>query len=220
MRRRFRIRDNEETWNDFATEHRNRVDSPGGEVLCFSGDAWLSLLALDSSSVSSSNLRMVWLQSLQKFLTFSFGTPRGNTRLWNTLFSYICAPLHYVYDRSSHKDFSGILHQSFPFAYTTSRARGSVGNTDYASVVLCRNTIELHIDFPTCENSYIEFLEVFLFFPCNNSRAQFYSFTVVLCKPWPEFNTSSKNYLRQHYITTAQCKFCSSLSLAVVINCH
>ena len=115
----------------------------------------LIFLALDSSSVSSSNLRMVWLQSLQKFLTFSFGTPRGNTRLWNTLFSYICAPLHYVYDRSSHKDFSGILHQSFPFAYTTSRARGSVGNTDYASVVLCRNTIELHIDFPTCENSYI-----------------------------------------------------------------
>lgn len=143
--------------------------------------AYTLIFGSGSSSASSSNLRMVLLQSLQKFLTFSFGMPKGNMWLWNTLFSYICAPLHYVYDRSSHKDFSDISHQSFPFAYTTSQAQGSVATQimlqfKFAEIQLSYTFIFHHVK--TLRGDFFSPVISLVFF-------QSFSFTVVLCKPWP-----------------------------------
>lgn len=82
--------DKDETWNDFT--HWNKKKMPGRKELCYSRDAWLHLVfGSRSSSISCSNVSLMWLQTLQKFHTLSSGMPKGDTWLWNTLFFVKCA---------------------------------------------------------------------------------------------------------------------------------
>lgn len=107
--------------------------------LCYCRDVYLCFVGSRSSSISSSNLSKVWLQSLEKFLTFSSGMPKGDTWLWNTLFLFqMCSStlvIVHVDDRSQ----PWWLRWNFTplsFLYTLITGKGSTCNQKFVSVVI------------------------------------------------------------------------------------
>lgn len=133
----FRTKDNGDTWID-RTQEQDGYASWKGALLLQGCVALFCIVAphhLPSHPVTS----MVWLQSLQKFLTFSSGLPKGDTWLWNILFFFTCALLHLQYlmwmtKAAMMTSVAHILNQSFPcIVYHSS-------NKKSASVVTCMYT--------------------------------------------------------------------------------